>query len=260
MHKAIRRYRRLARFWGHCFLVAGLLFAVAPGRVVEFLRWEGALVGLGGDMHFGQGTLSWALALSLMAVLVLLARQTAARPRDPAPYHALVLSKLMSTAVFLYLAYVHGPVWVFAAGADFFVAVTLVAARLPVPDAGPVSGFVGRYLAWMGVDERGQDHYADMVARLPMAARIAVRNANRFFSWAGPLLLTGTPRLAGSLDDPGMERLVERIRGTRNALVRTLWILVHQPACGVLATARCGAPPAPAPGLGVPAHPPTPAE
>jgi hypothetical protein len=244
MRNAERRYRWLARFWGHCFVVAGLLFAIVPDRVVDLLVWEGSLLGLRGDMRFGQDSLSWALALSLMAVLVLLSYQSAARPRDPGPYRALLLSKLTSTAVFLYLAFQYGPVWVLAAATDFFVAVTLFAARLSIPDAGAAEGFAGRYLKWMGVDAAGRDHYGRMVARLPMPARSAVRAANAFFTFAGPLLLLGRPRRATTLDDPGMEHMVARIRQSRSPLVRMMWILVHQPACSVLAVARCGAGPA----------------
>jgi hypothetical protein len=241
MRNAERRYRWLARFWGHCFVVAGLLFAIVPDRVVDLLVWEGSLLGLRGDMHFGQDSLSWALALSLMAVLVLLSYQSAARPRDPGPYRALLLSKLTSTAVFLYLATQYGPVWVLAASTDFFVAVTLFAARLSIPDAGPATGFAGRYLGWMGVNESGRDHYTRMVAQLPTAARAAVRFANAFFTWLGPLLLLGRPRRATSLNEAGMERMVASIRASRSPLVRMMWILLHQPACSVLATARCGA-------------------
>lgn len=247
MPKAERRYRWIARFFGHCFALAGLAFALAPEQVVAFLMWEGAWLGLEGEMRFGQGTLAWALALSLMAVLVLLARQTAARPRDPGPFRALVLSKLTSTAVFVYLAYVHGPVWVLAALTDFSIAVVLVAARLTIPDAGPVTGFIGRYLAWMGVDGPGRDHYASMTARLPWTAQLAIRQANLLFTWLAPLLLIGRPRGAGTLDDPSMERLVHRIRTSRNTGLRMLWILIHQPACGVLASARCSAQPTAAP-------------
>jgi hypothetical protein len=261
MSKVERRYQWLARFFGHSFLVAGLLFAIAPERVVAFLMWEGALLGLEGDLQFGQGTLSWALALSLMAVLVLLARQTAARPRDPAPYRALVLSKLVSTAVFMYLAFLHGPVWVLAALTDFSIAVVLVIARLPISDAIPVPGFAGRYLRWMGVDEAGRRHYSDMVARLPWTARVAVRYANRFLTWLGPLLLLGRPVSGGALGDDAMERLVSRLRASESAPVRLLWIVLHQPACGVLAAARCKpAPAAPTPSLAVAQPAVTPAE
>lgn len=235
---AVRRYRWLARFWGHCFLVVGVLFAVVPARIAQFLEWQGSLLGLGGHLEFGKGTLAWALALSLMATLVLLAHRSAARPGDPGPYRALMLSKLTSTAVFLHLAWVQGPVWVLAANADFFVAVTLFVARLPVPDEGPVQGFAHRYLAWMGVDEEGHAHFRRMLARSAPEVRAAIGGTNAFFTYAAPLLLTGRLRTASRLDDATMEKLVDRIRGTRLLPVRMMWILLHQPACGALARAR----------------------
>ncbi|MFW6049834.1 MAG: hypothetical protein ACODAU_01600 [Myxococcota bacterium] len=253
MTRSERRYRWLARTWGHVFLGAGALFAVAPDAVARGLAWEGALLGLDGSIRFGGGTLAWALSLSLMATLVLLAYRSAARPRDPGPYRALMLSKLTSTAVFVLLAIEQGPVWLLAANADFFVALTLFVVRLPVPDEGPATGFAARYLSWMGVDADGRTHFAEMLARNPTSVRLGVRAANGFFTYAAPLLLTGRPHTAASLDDASMTALVDRIRTSRHPLVRMLWILIHQPACGALARARCHAAattraPRPAPG------------
>lgn len=238
MRTSIRRYCRLARFWGHCFVGTTIAFAVFPHQVGHFLTWEGGELGLGGQVTVGRGTLAWALALSLMATLTLLAYRSASHPRDRLAYRALMCSKLASTAVFLYLAAGGAPVWLLAAATDGFIAATLFVGRLPVPDAQPVEGFLDRYLTWMGVGPDGKAHVADTVARSPWPVQGGIRLANSFFTYAAPPLLAGWARTATRLDDERVQKLVERIRNSRRSFVRVLWVLLHQPTSRALAEAR----------------------
>lgn len=121
-------YARVARCWAGVFAVVGLAFLVAPGTVAATIEAVARAAHLQGSVETGGGRLWWVLAVSLMAVLTRLALASAQRPEDRTAYNALLTSKVVSTLGFAALAIQSGSAWWICAGADGFVAVTLVLA------------------------------------------------------------------------------------------------------------------------------------
>jgi hypothetical protein len=133
MRDATSRYRLLLHLWALVFAIVGLLFAFAPHFTGAALARLGALLALGGSLDTSPEGLWHPLAVSLMVAVTGLALLSASRPEARGPWLALLLAKLVSTAFFLRLARDGGAVWLIAAGADAFVALSLVLARLALP-------------------------------------------------------------------------------------------------------------------------------
>lgn len=129
-------HQRLCRAWAVAFVITGLSFASAPARVAELLDMLARSVGLtpGYAGAVAHSSLWFPLSLSLMTTLVYLAWQ-AGRPAAPRePLDALLLSKFTSTLVFALFALSAFSGWWLCAGADGFVAVTLLATRPTTQD------------------------------------------------------------------------------------------------------------------------------
>ncbi|MFA5940657.1 MAG: hypothetical protein WC809_14975 [Sinimarinibacterium sp.] len=121
--------QRLCRSWAVIFAIAGAGFLVEPDLVAALLNGLADGLGLASGMGAGRDTLWYPLALSLMAVLVLLAWEAGAPAAPPLAFRALLLSKLASTGGFAWLALTVAGGWWLCAGADGFVAATLLFAR-----------------------------------------------------------------------------------------------------------------------------------
>lgn len=120
-------YRRVALLWAVVFAAVGLAFALAPARVAAMIEAVARPARLSGAIDAG-GKLWWVLAVSLMAVLTVLALASAYRPEDRTAFRTLLLSKLVSTLGFAALVVQDGSIWCICATADGFVATTLYVA------------------------------------------------------------------------------------------------------------------------------------
>jgi hypothetical protein len=122
-------YAWVAGTWGVVFGVVGCVFLLAPGKTGESLTALAAAFGLAGEIRTTCGDLWWALAVSLMATITVLALASAGDPRERSLFVALLTAKLTSTAMFVVLAAAQGGAWALCAAADGLVAASLVAAR-----------------------------------------------------------------------------------------------------------------------------------
>ncbi|MCC7440305.1 MAG: hypothetical protein IT285_01650 [Bdellovibrionales bacterium] len=122
-------YRRVSSGWAVAFLGVGILFVLVPVELTTGLNGMAEVLGLSPAMRGTGGELWHVLAISLMAVLVGLAAASARDPSDRRLSSLMILSKLVSTAGFVWLAFTLGSGWILCAVADGFVALTLVASR-----------------------------------------------------------------------------------------------------------------------------------
>jgi len=126
LKKTTGLYVLVAKSWSIVFLVVGLLFLAIPAELGENLTSQAHALGLKGEISTQAGTLWHVLSLSLMGALVLLAWTSARYPGRQAPYITLLLAKTVSVIGFLGLSWTVGSAWLLCAGADAFVAFTLV--------------------------------------------------------------------------------------------------------------------------------------
>lgn len=215
MPALLRMPRAVARAWAVVFALVGLGVLVAPGLVAAVVRESGALLGLGGQVE--AAALTHALAVSLMACITVGAWTGRAD-------HALLVAKGTSTVVFGGLAWRHGPAWLVAAGADGFVAATLVGAGAL---AGP-SPVVGRVMASLGA--RRDDAAAWARAwRLPRPLGAAWAVVGHLVEWVGPLLVLGRATRASRLDDAGLDALQTTLLHRRGLVGRSAFVLLRAP-------------------------------
>jgi len=159
----LRIYRGVALGWAALFVVTGAQFAIVPDWVGNGLHTLGALLHLGGTMDVVPGSLWHVLALSLMVAVTGLALLTAHEPRDRGPYVVLMSAKIASTLAFLYLAAIHGAIWLLCAATDGFVAVTLFLARRGLDAQPRLPGFTRSrrsgpfYEVWFAKVDLGPD-------------------------------------------------------------------------------------------------------
>ncbi len=125
----VRRYRLVLAVWTAVFLFTGCLFVLAPAHVVALLAGLGNLLGLRGELDVQPGTLWHVLAVSLMVAVTGLSWANWRRPYDDVLWRLLLAAKVASTIGFLVLVGTRGSMWLTSAGADGFVAVSLVLAR-----------------------------------------------------------------------------------------------------------------------------------
>lgn len=128
----VRWYRLLLVVWGVTFLFTGCMFVVAPAGVAGLLLGIGNLLGLHGELDARTGTMWHVLALSLMVAVTGLCWAGWRRPYDAVLWRLLLAAKITSTLGFLVLSATSGSMWLTSAGADGFVAASLVLARLGV--------------------------------------------------------------------------------------------------------------------------------
>ncbi|MCC6850129.1 MAG: hypothetical protein IT294_16660 [Deltaproteobacteria bacterium] len=124
-------YRFIARMWCVVFVVVGCLFLLVPDRLARLLTESGGALGLSGTIVAAPATLWHVLALSLMGALACLAWLAAREPGERAFGTVIVVAKGISVAGFIALSAAHGSIWLLCAGADAFVAATLLATRPP---------------------------------------------------------------------------------------------------------------------------------
>lgn len=129
-------FQGVCRLWAVVFGAAGLAFLLAPGQVAALLDALAGLLGGSPGVLAGRASLWYPLALSLMAVLAWLAWEAGRPGAPPLAFRALVLSKLVSTFGFAALAVTSAGAWWLCAGADGFVALTLLLARRAAPREG----------------------------------------------------------------------------------------------------------------------------
>jgi hypothetical protein len=129
MRSNVSVYVLVARIWAVVFLVAGLAFAIDPEGTGHNITTIGGWLGLSGTVETGPRTMWWVLTVSLMATITVLSAWSAHEPQNPAPYVALMTSKLCSTGTFVLLAATAGPAWLVCAACDGSIALTLYLAR-----------------------------------------------------------------------------------------------------------------------------------
>lgn len=119
-------YAFVARIWSIVFLIVGLLFALFPVELGMQLNSLGLTMGLKGYIVSASGTLWFYLTLSLMGLLTILSWYSASNPENKTLCRMLVTAKFISVFGFLFASITAGSVWLLAALADFFVAITLI--------------------------------------------------------------------------------------------------------------------------------------
>ncbi len=232
-----RAYQRLVTFWTVVFAIAGLYFMFLPGRLAADLDMFAGLLGLEGQVPVPPGDMWHALTGSLMATLTVLGFQTARRPAEGGPYVALMVSKLVSTFVFLVFA-LDSSAWLVPAACDGFIALTLFVARTLGDRATGRVDFPGRYLRWLGAEQKDVERYHRRIADMPWEARALLRGTVLALSLMAPLLLLGTWGRAARLGDDEFDTLMKRLMLHTSPLVRGAWLLVHSPALTIVAKAR----------------------
>ena len=216
--------------WAAVFAVVGLLFAAAPDFTAASITWASQRLDVQGALD--PADLWHVLAVSLMVAITVLSVQAARGETDP--FGPLVAAKLTSTVGFL--AHVpEGGAWWLCAGADLFVAVTLIAAEALDPDR---PDFVWRWLVTNGATPRDLAHWSRRLENLPWHIALLVSLSRFLLDRLAPLLLMGVPRCALSLDEVSFHKLVERVRTHQNRAIRLAWILAIQPTAGALVRSR----------------------
>ncbi|MDP6909345.1 MAG: hypothetical protein QF371_07565, partial [Flavobacteriales bacterium] len=123
---SVKTYALVAKLWSLVFLLVALLFLFVPDFVADFLNGLAQMVGLSGEIPAPSSTLWHVLTLSLMGTLTILASISSKNPTERSYYITIVAAKTISVIGFLWLMYQFGSAWIICAGADGFVALTLV--------------------------------------------------------------------------------------------------------------------------------------
>jgi len=119
-------YSLIAKTWSIVFLFVALLFLFVPAFVADFLNGLAEAIGLSGEIPAPSSTLWHVLTLSLMGTLTILASISSENPTERSYYITIVAAKTISVLGFLWLMTQSGSAWLICAGADGFVALTLV--------------------------------------------------------------------------------------------------------------------------------------
>ena len=135
-----RTYSFIAKVWSIVFAFVGLSFLFIPDRIAELLNGLADISGLSGTITAPSGNLWHVLTISLMGILAVTASLSAKNPKAKPYYLALVIAKSISVAGFIFLMLQDGPAWVICAGADAFVALTLML-TFPTPKTDMTPGF-----------------------------------------------------------------------------------------------------------------------
>jgi choline dehydrogenase-like flavoprotein len=210
--------RAVSRAWSIVFALVGLGVLAAPEFVASFVARSASILGLGGEIS--PEPLLHALAVSLMACITVGAWSGRADL-------ALLVAKATSTVIFLGLVARHGPAWLVPAGADGFVATTLLFARaLDVP-----SPLVGRLMSSIGA-RQDPDSAAARASRLPRPIGAVWAITGHFIEWFGPLLVLGRFARASRLQDSAFDALQEGLLHRRGLIGRVAYIVLRAPTGG----------------------------
>jgi hypothetical protein len=233
-HHPFRGYRRLCMMWAAVFALLGLACVIIPEQSGSWLDRLAHALGLRGEIVADAGSLFHVLAASLMSVLVLLALVTAIVPAAATPYYALLLSKLVSTVGFAYLA-LNASAWLLCALADGFVALTLYLARRRAMCPVASEPFVSRYLSHMGVGSDGIAQYHQRLAEYPTLLRILAKLAACGIDRLAPALTLQRFCRATHLPPADFARLCATLHPHPWPVARAAWLLVNFPGLWVLA-------------------------
>lgn len=117
------------RFYGWLFLVCGILFVARECEVLGLVSWAGRALDCAPLTPSGP-SLWLGLSGSLMAMIALLAFRLAEDPRQPAAWDTLLLSKAVSSALFLlFAARARNPLFAASAAVDGAILVHLLILR-----------------------------------------------------------------------------------------------------------------------------------
>ena len=121
-------YSFVVKLWSAIFLLVGLFFLLIPETLELYLNNLVEIIGLDGRISLYTENLWYALSLSLMAALTIIAALSAQFPQQKFLFITIIVAKLVSVASFIYSAFTLESAWLVCAFADLFVAITLFVA------------------------------------------------------------------------------------------------------------------------------------
>lgn len=112
-------YKKFMYFWSICFLIAGLLFIVAPQLVIESINL--IAIKSGSEYRLPQTLqfLWWVLAGSMMMTITYLSFEIARHPTNVQLVRALLICKAMSIFLFMVAALKYNFLYFVGAAVDF---------------------------------------------------------------------------------------------------------------------------------------------
>jgi len=123
---SVKTYVFVAKTWSVVFVIVAFIFMFFPHHLSRGLTSFGNAIGFSGTIYAPAYTLWHILTFSLMGTLAMLAAVSARFPEKKSYYSAIMVAKTISVLGFLKLAMTFGTVWLLCAGADAFVALSLV--------------------------------------------------------------------------------------------------------------------------------------
>ena len=127
----MKLYSFVTRFWSIVFLISGIAFAtilVVPGYFRQFSTMSEEILGFRNPI--GGGAFWYAQTLAWVAIITFCSDRCSRKPEDKGVFYALVTGKLVTTIVFLVVAFTEDPRWFAGVLVDGFIVASVVFSRL----------------------------------------------------------------------------------------------------------------------------------